>query len=295
MNKQDLSLCHLPPRRIGLRVEWLGSWPMWLIGVAGLTLYVLVVSTVSGVEWWFSEAGNTWVKATDGTIVGWWDLVYFNFISILTIGYGDYSPNGGGARLITLLEAVLGAGIFGMTLAAVTAKFLSPPTNAVVFSRHAYYCEEDEKFLVIYVNTTRSRLVNAEISSYFKLGGDWRVRPPVRSPFVTRAVQTFFTDLVRKGDLVSLLNDASDAFRFGISGQLGASSLSAAIEYRAVDIIVIPNRDHLTAYPGFWDPDFRSTEFQKMFHYRPADARTLLEYVSTTRSGHTAASAGCRP
>lgn len=254
-----------------------------MIGVVGLALYVSVVAIISGVEWYFSGTGHTWVKAADGSTVGWWDIVYFNFISILTIGYGDYSPNGNGARFITVLEAILGTGILGITLAALTAKFLSPPQNAIVFSRHAYYCIDDEKFLVIYLNTSRSRLVNAEISSYFKLGGDWMVRPSVRSPFVTRAVQTFFTDLVPEDELVKFLNEASDAFRFSISGQLGATSFSVAIEYKPADIIVLRNRDPLTAYPGFWDVDFHSLEFQKMFHYRPANSRTLTEHVDGLR------------
>ncbi len=283
MNKEDQNLCHLPTKRTGLRIEWLDSWPIYLIIVVGLALYVLIVAIISVVEWYFPGPGNTWVKATDGSFVGCWDIVYFNFISILTIGYGDYSPNGDGARFITVLEAFLGIGILGITLAALTAKFLSPPKNAVVFSRHAYYCTEDETFLVIYLNTTRSRLVNAELSSYFKLGGDWVVRPSSRSPFVTRAVQTFFTDSVPEDDLVRLLNEASDAFRFGISGQLGATSFSTAIEYKPADIIVLRNRVALTTYPGFWNVDFHSTEFHNMFHYRPENASTLIEHVNMLR------------
>lgn len=277
MKKEDQSLCLLPSRRTGLRVEWLASWPIWLIALIGLALYLSLVSVISLLEWYLPGPCHTWVKATDGSTVGWWDIVYFNLISIMTIGYGDYQPNGGIARFITVLEAILGTGILGITLAALTAKFLSPPRNAVVFSRHAYYCTEDERFLVIYLNTTRSRLVNAEISSYFKLGGDWSVRPSVRSPFVTRAVQTFFTDKVLEDDLVRFLNTDSDAFRFGVSGQLGATSFSVAIEYKPTDIIVLPNRDILIAYPGFWDVDLRSSGFQKMFHYKPVNARTLTD------------------
>jgi hypothetical protein len=283
MNKEDLRLCGLPNQRTGLRVEWLSSWPMWGIGAIGLALYVLTAFIISGLEWWSSLTGDAWVKATDGSFVGWWDIVYFNFVSIMTIGYGDYVPLGGGARILTVFEALLGTGILGITLAALTAKFLSSPGNAVVFSRHAYYCTQDEKFLVIYLNTTRSRLVNAELSSFFKLGGDWAVRPSVRSPFVTRAVQTFFTNTVPEDEIVKLLNDASDAFRFAISGQIGSAFCSAAIKYKPNDIIVLPNRDALTVYPGFWDPDLQSREFQSMFHYRPANALTLSEYVKVKR------------
>jgi hypothetical protein len=283
MNKADVSLTQLPRSRTGRRVELLAAMPMWLIGAIGLTLYIAVVGAVSSVEWYLSGPGVAWVKADNGSTASWGDIVYFNFISILTIGYGDYSPNGSGARLIAIFEAFLGTGILGITLAALTAKFLSPPNDAVVFSQYAYYCTEDEKLLVIFLNTTQSRLVNAEISSYFKLGGDWTVRPSVRSPFVTRAVQTFFTDSVLSKNLTKSLSQASDSFRFGISGQLGAASFSTAIEYKPTDIIVIPNRRALTSYAGFWDPDFQSREFQEMFHFRPYGAQTLMEYIEELR------------
>jgi hypothetical protein len=282
MNEEDKKLCRLPKKRTGLRVKWLASWPIWLIGVVGLSLYVAIVVVISAMEWHLSTPSQSWVRATDGSTISWWDFVYFNFTSILTIGYGDYTPNCAAARLVTILESLLGTGILGLTLAALTAKFLSPPSNAVVFSRFAYYCTDDEKFLVIYVNTTRSRMVNAEISSYFKLGGDWMVRPSVRSPFVTRAVQTFFTEFLEQDQLVRL-DAMTDAFRFGISGYVGGASVSVAIEYKPDDIIVLPNRDTLTKYPGFWRVDFRSAEFEQMFHYRPVGAMTLIEYVDSVR------------
>jgi Ion channel len=253
------------------------------IATTGLLLYVLVVAAVSLIEWSLSTPSDAWVRGPYGPTTRWWDIVYFNFISILTVGYGDYSPVTHGARFLTVLEAILGNAVFGLTIAAVTAKFLSPPENAIVFSRYAYYCTDDERFLVIYFNTSRTRLVNAEISSYFKLAGDWLVTPAVMSPFVTRAVQTFYTDGVPEKDIIAQLNDSTDALRFGIRGQLGAGTASAAIEYTPSDILVIPNRQPLIAYPGFWDPDFRSKELQQMFHYFPQGAPTLWDYVSEKR------------
>jgi hypothetical protein len=43
-------------------------------------------------------------------------------------------------------------------------------------------------------------------------------------------------------------------------------------------------RDELTSYDGFHSPDFRSVDISEMFHYRPADSITLLEYVSRDRA-----------
>jgi hypothetical protein len=256
---------------------------MWRIAFTGLLLYVALVTAVSLVGYCISRLGEPWIKAGGEPVYHWWDIVYFNFISALSIGYGDYTPAGGGARFMTVAEALLGTGITGITLAAITAKFLSPPENAIAFSRYAYYCTEDQKFLVIFLNTSRSRLVNAEISSYFKLGRDWVVRPAAKSPFVTRAVQTFFAELVSEQDLVHYLDEEVDALRFALSGFLGGTSLSVAIEYTVADIIVLPNRDTLTTYSGFWNVNFKSPELEAMFHYRPAGSPTLSEYISMRR------------
>ena len=173
-------------------------------------------------------------------------------------------------------------------LSALIAKFLSPPKDAVVFSKYAYYCREPEEFLVIYVNTTNNRVVNAEITDYFKLGGDWSILPASKTPLITRAVQTFHTVRWPVDDIIERLDTANpisrrDAFRFGISGQIGNGSFSTAIEYGSDDILVIPNRDELTAFAGFWFPDFEDAELQRMFHYRPKAALTLVEYVKTAR------------
>lgn len=182
----------------------------------------------------------------------------------------------------------MGTGIMTVTLSALIAKFLSPPKDAIVFSRYAYYCYEPQKFLVIYLNTTRNRIVNADQSSYFKLAGNWTVTPSDRSPLITRAVQTFHVARVPKKVLVARLDidrpdETRDLLRFGISGQLGGSSFSAGIEYNANDILVIPNRDELTAFPGFWQPNLKDEKFLRMFHYRPDNAPTLVEYVRAQR------------
>ncbi len=290
MDRNDTRLCQLPKRRTALRLEWLASLPLWGIGAVGLLLYVVLVATISGAEWASFHFGisRPWV-CTSGehrSVVQLSDIAYFNCISVLTIGYGDFVPSGGWARLVTVLEAILGSGILGMTIAALTAKFSSPPQNAIVFSRFAYYCTEDRFILIIFVNTCHSRLVNAEMSSYFKLGGDWVVRPSIRSPLVTGAVQTFFTDRLIEEELVQRFNDKSDVFRFGISGLVGGASVSVAIEYEPADILVIANRTELINFQGFWADkvDFQSSEFRKMFHYQPPDSKTLLEYIKDKRA-----------
>jgi len=108
-------------------------------------------------------------------------------------------------------------------------------------------------------------------------------------------VQTFYTVRVEESAILQMLNiddlsDPSDRLRFGISGLIGGASFSVAIEYGPAEIIVIPNRSALTAYQGFWNVQdnaskwLKDQEFQKMFHYRPEKALTLVEHVANFRS-----------
>jgi hypothetical protein len=267
----------LPRGRTGRRVQWLSDRSALQVGIFGLFLYAGIVIAFSVVEIIGRWLDHDWVDGASN----WADIVYFNFITILTIGYGDLKPVGLG-RILAILEAILGTGVVGVTLAALTAKFISPPTNAIVFSRYAYYCIDQQRFMVIYLNTTHNVLVNAESSSYFKLDGDWRVNPPVRSPFVTQSVQTFLVDPVPEGELVSRLRK-SDALRFGIAGGIGMTSVSAAVEYRPDEIIVLPSREPLNKVKEFYTVDLASKRLAELFHYRPEGAPTLLEYALAER------------
>jgi hypothetical protein len=181
------------------------------------------------------------------------------------------------------LEALLGAGLFGLFISIVTAKILAAPVNTVVFSRFAYDCTDDQRFLVIFVNTTRSLLENVDISSYMKLGGDWVVDVPVRTPFIGKSVWTFHMNTIAESRLISELGK-DDLFRCALTGQIGSTTFSAAMQYSITEILVIPNRDELITFQGFWDADLSSEEVVKMFHYEPEGALTLASFVGTRRS-----------
>ncbi len=290
MREEDSSQCILPANRTGSIVRWIDSVSLISIVFLGVATYLAVVLGCSIIEYGCSRPPEqTWVKSTDRVVESFWDILYFNFITVLTIGYGDYVPNGTGARVLAVVEALLGTGIITLTMSALIAKFLSPPKKAIVFSRYAYYCRDQEMFMVIYLNTTQNRVVNADQSAYFKLARDWDVTPPARSPLITRAVQTFYTVRVPEEEIIDKLNlddpnDPRDLLRFGISGLIGGGAFSVAIEYAPAEIVVLPNRDALTAYPGFWNVDLKDPQFPTMFHYRPEGSPTLIEYVQNSRA-----------
>jgi hypothetical protein len=278
----DFASQPLPKKHTGAHLRWLSHSSWWQIAVRGLLLYVSIVVLSSAVEAISLWCGCPLVVDSKGNPAAYWDLPYFNFISILTIGYGDFTPVRLG-RVISVCEALLGAGLFGLLISVVTAKMVAAPANTVVFSKFAYYCTEDEKFLIVFVNTTRSDLINVDISSYFKLGGDWQVRPSIRSPLIRQSVWTFFLDHIAKDDLVREFKDG-DVFRCALAGQVDGARFSAAMQYPADEIVVIPNRNELTAFKEFWDVDLGSEEFVRKFHYRPDGAPTLPSFVNARRS-----------
>ena len=74
-----------------------------------------------------------------------------------------------------------------------------------------------------------------------------------------------------------------DCLRIGLSGNLGMSSYSTAVEYGLEDILVINNRNELTKYEGFYKVDeyLDNQEFKNLFHYRPQNAVTMDSYLTS--------------
>jgi hypothetical protein len=271
----------LPEKRVTSFVEFVSRSTTGQIVSIGMTLYILPVLFFTFIEYLFFIFGHPMVYAKNSP-AAFYDLLYFNFITIITIGYGDLHPVCWG-RVFSVIEGIIGVGMFGVLVAALTTRLLSPRHDAIVFSRYGYYCTEEQRFLLIFVNTTNTYMFNVDMTSYFKLGGDWGVRPPIRTPFITTSVQTFFLDKEQPEHIIELLQEG-DVFRFGVSGSLGLSTYSAVVQYLADEIIMIPNRRELTRYDGFYSPDFQSLDISEMFHYRPAESLTLAEYVNRERN-----------
>lgn len=275
----------LPSRRTNNVIKLLDKTSIIKLAISSLLAYVVLVLFFSGIEVVAQLKGCYMLEYIDKTPVeNFLDIFYFNFVTILTVGYGDIIPIGFG-RLISIFEAIFGVAAFTTLIALITTKMLLPSKNTIVFSKYAYYCTDDKHFLIIYLNTSHSNLVNAETSSYFKLGGNWKVISPITSPFITQSVQTFFIKYLTINKLCKKLREW-DCLRVGIAGDIGFTRFSTSMEYSANRILVIPNRDVLVNYEGFHDPDLSSSELSQMFNYKP-NVPTLEEYIKDRRISET--------
>ena len=274
----------LPRKRTGRLLAWFEKQSIGRIVLIGILSYLFVVLSVSVIEFAFHTAGHDLVfDNKDIGVDRFFDILYFNLITILTVGYGDFHPASYG-KLLSVIEAFIVVGLFSILVAVITLKALLPPRNTIVVSEFGYYCTEPQCFLIIFVNTSNTNLGNVEISSYFKLGGDWRVKPSITSPFITQSVQTFHIESVYLEKIISELRDG-DCLRVGLTGGLGFTSFSTSMQYPADKILVIPNRKELVAFfEPLSKPDFTSPSFERMFHYQPEQALTLKSYVESARN-----------
>jgi len=257
---------------------WLSNARGSVVLLAGLLAYSLVPLLLSIVEAMLAAQGTILVATGNRAVTSFLELLYFNFVTVLTIGYGDYRPLAIGATL-SVLEATWGLVVFGLVIAVAAVKLAAPPRRAIIFSRYGYYSERDQRFMVVFVNTTEMRLVNAEICAYFRHGTEFTARPASRVPYVGRSAWTFFVDAPISVDDLLSGSHRHISLRCGVTGQLGMSVASAYVKYGPGDIIVIPSRDELVEYAGFDEPDFSSGAFWQVFNYRPPRCPTLLELI----------------
>ncbi|SDE84903.1 Ion channel [Mucilaginibacter pineti] len=250
----------------------------------GALLYAGPVLLISVAEYFIG--GKTHIVTTQADVT-FWDLIYFNFVSMLTIGYGDMSPSGI-FRFFTILEAITGLAIYTCSISLITIKLLLPKKNIIVFSKYAYYCLDDEAFMIIYLNTANQFLTNLETSWYFKLDEDWDTRSPVRVPFITKSVQTFQLHFDKTFQDINATLHPYDCLRIGLSADIGMASYSTYVEYGVEEILVISNRTALTAYEGFYkvDEQLQTEKFANFFHYCPEGASRLSECLKSAMNKH---------
>lgn len=281
MSSND-AIRELPHQRTGRFLEWLDQCSLEHLIFYGAAILIGIISIISIIEYSLSLSGYHFIVDKDGIPVdSFWDFLYFN-AALPTIGYGEFYPASIGGKVLPVFEALIVLSLFTFLITIIAVKALISPRNTIVFSKYAYYCTESERFLIIFLNTSNSKLDNVEMSSYFKLGGDWTVRPSITAPFITQSVQTFYINGCPKNEIIGGLRDG-DCLRVGMAVGLGLARFSTSIQYNAQDIIVIRNRRKLVKY---FEPKSRpgpvhltDKNFRQMFNYYPNGALTLYDFV----------------
>ena len=87
-----------------------------LIGIIWALLYGLVEQLISG-----SFSGN--ILDVGGT--RFWDLVYFSFVTLTTLGYGDILPMNTYARTLAYMEAIVGQFYIAILVASLVGAYLN--------------------------------------------------------------------------------------------------------------------------------------------------------------------------
>ena len=275
----------LPARPGGSIVEFVDRTPFHGVMLLGLLIYGLVVLLSTGVLIAIVHTGATVVKSGPADVKTFPELLYFNVVTILTIGYGDMTPVGWG-RVVAALEAVAGMGIFGVLVSAAVIKLMLPRGNAIVFAKYCYFALHERRFVVVFVNTTRSRLINADLCSVLKVGNShWQVRPPYRAPYIGDSAWIFPVNSLDElagpeadglFDFSALTIYPADGLKFGVSGALGFANYSTSIRYALDECWVIRSVAELPE-AVLRHPVWGSEAFEAAFHFIPERRMTFLD------------------
>jgi hypothetical protein len=133
----DDGLIQIPAARRTSVVEYVNRRSAFRLVAEGLCLYLGIVLLMTCLQSGLIKWGLQVVRANGRCVTYWLELIYFNFVTVLTIGYGDYVPVGFNRVLITA-EALAGVGIFGALVGVVVVKAMLPKRDSIVFSRYCY-------------------------------------------------------------------------------------------------------------------------------------------------------------
>ena len=106
-----------------------------------LGLWLLVVVGFGIIYWLAALAGADWLDGAAGpmgsTLEDLVTAIYFSFVTVLTIGYGDVSPMGF-ARILAIIEGAAGLLIFGFVI----SKLVSRRQEELITDIHAIAFEQ---------------------------------------------------------------------------------------------------------------------------------------------------------
>ena len=105
------------------------------------------------------------VQTSDGcALSGFWESLYFSFVTQATLGYGDFSPQSSGARLLATLQASIGMTWGAVALGVVTYSLLRRVSN-IEMADSIVYDPSRHEFMIRFVNLNADAVRNAVIEA----------------------------------------------------------------------------------------------------------------------------------
>ena len=113
-----------------LVISCLNMWPLFLISA------LLVI--ISGFLCWIAELWKNEIEFPQSFLSGWFEGIWWSFISMTTVGYGDKVPKSVSGRLLTIIWIIIGITSFSLITAMLTSEIVaanSMPPPAIEHAR----------------------------------------------------------------------------------------------------------------------------------------------------------------
>lgn len=119
-----------------------------------LFIYYLAINLIFSTAYY---AFDTLVNAE-----GFFDYVYFSFVTSLSIGYGDLVPVNVAGKTIVIIQSCVTAMYFALMVSVLSIK-LFYPRELIKFSEKIIYNPETDMLIIRVLNTNGDSLVNPDI------------------------------------------------------------------------------------------------------------------------------------
>lgn len=110
-----------------------------------MTLYLVLIPIFALIYHWLPD-GQFRIPDAGGVDYGSW--LYYSIVTITTLGFGDYTPCGGGAQAVTAIEVGFGLAVMGFFLNAVGSMKSEIDVDAEIEKQRALHQDQEHSKLL---------------------------------------------------------------------------------------------------------------------------------------------------
>jgi len=188
---------------------------------------------------------------------GFFDYVYFSFVTSLAIGYGDFVPFGFFGKVLVIMHSCITTMYFALMITVLSIKMFYP-RDSIKFSKKIVYDKDTGRVIFRVINTNREALINPEVRISItehnvgdKIAGVFNI---VEDSHITHLGRHDFSYTFKSiFENFNLINEANEAkeynkqlksfksrFRVNISitGSYGLQQIAIYKKYFAEDIVL---------------------------------------------------------